>query len=106
METEKQIEEYLVRKVRQYKGKAYKFVSPGNVGVPDRLVVLPGMLMFVELKTAKGRLTKMQEVQIQRLRDLNQDVYIIRSKKQVDELLEFYENIIRKVDSVLNGEGF
>ncbi len=37
--------------VAQAGGKAYKFVSPGNTGVPDRLVVLPGgRIGFVELK--------------------------------------------------------
>ena len=40
--SEKSIEEYLRDQVRKIGGKAYKFVSPGNAGVPDRLVVLPG----------------------------------------------------------------
>lgn len=32
-------------------GKAYKFISPGTLGVPDRIVVLPGgMVCFVEVK--------------------------------------------------------
>lgn len=32
-------------------GKAYKFVSPGVLGVPDRIVVIPGGLVcFVEVK--------------------------------------------------------
>lgn len=34
--------EYKLRdKVKALGGRAYKFVSPGNAGVPDRLVVLP-----------------------------------------------------------------
>ncbi len=48
---EKEIEEYLVKHVRQCGGKAYKFVSPGNCGVPDRLTVFPnGVIAFIELK--------------------------------------------------------
>ena len=39
---ESEIEARLVRGVKALGGVAYKFVSPGNVGVPDRLVVLPG----------------------------------------------------------------
>lgn len=40
-ETEKDIESKLRNKVKELGGRAYKFVSPGNSGVPDRLVVLP-----------------------------------------------------------------
>ena len=32
-------------------GKAYKWVSPGNSGVPDRIAVLPGgKIIFIEVK--------------------------------------------------------
>lgn len=36
---------------KRYGGKAYKWVSPGNPGVPDRICVFPGgRVLFVELK--------------------------------------------------------
>ena len=38
---ESELELRLVHGVSRLGGRAYKFVSPGNVGVPDRLVVLP-----------------------------------------------------------------
>ena len=38
---EKDIESKLRNKVKLLGGRAYKFVSPGNAGTPDRLVVLP-----------------------------------------------------------------
>ena len=48
---ESELEARLVRGVKAAGGVAYKFVSPGSVGVPDRLVVLPGgKVVFVELK--------------------------------------------------------
>ena len=48
---EKDIETKLRNKVKALGGRAYKFVSPGNSGVPDRLVVLPGgKIGFAELK--------------------------------------------------------
>lgn len=32
-------------------GKAYKWVSPGNPGVPDRICILPGgRVVFIEMK--------------------------------------------------------
>ena len=39
---ERDIEELLVSAVKSVHGVAYKFISPGHAGVPDRLVILPG----------------------------------------------------------------
>lgn len=76
---ERDIEQKLVQGVRTLGGRAYKFVSPGNAGVPDRLVVLPGgHVCFVELKTERGRLSDIQNLQIERLRALGADVVVIR----------------------------
>ena len=60
---EKDVERRLVKGVEALGGKAYKFVSPAHRGVADRVVVLPGGLVwFVEVKTATGRLSPLQEV--------------------------------------------
>ena len=62
---EREVEKKLVDGVRRMGGRAYKFVSPGNDGVPDRIVVLPDTApMFVELKTESGKLSRLQKVQI------------------------------------------
>ena len=39
---EKEIEKILVTGVKKLGGRAYKCASPGNDGVPDRIVILPG----------------------------------------------------------------
>ena len=39
---EKDIENYLRKEVIKAGGTSYKFVSPGVVGVPDRIVLFPG----------------------------------------------------------------
>ncbi len=86
---EKEIETYLRMRISSFGGRAYKFVSPGNDGVPDRLVCLPGgKVIFVELKTAGGKLRPLQAAQIRRLQALGFPVLIINSKNQVDELIE------------------
>lgn len=86
---EKEIEKRLVSGVKNLGGKAYKWVSPGNNGVPDRIVILPEMApVFVELKTESGRLTALQQVQISRLRDLGQDVRVLYGWEQVKDFLE------------------
>ena len=86
---EKDIEKYLRDQVRPIGGKAYKFVSPGNDGVPDRIVIFPGRQpVFVELKTDTGRLTALQKVQIDRLRSLGQDARVVRGAAGVKAFLE------------------
>ena len=85
---EKDIEKYLTSEVKRLGGIAYKFVSPGNDGVPDRMVLLPGgRITFIELKTETGRPTKIQERQIERMRALGQDVRIVYGMEQVKEFL-------------------
>ena len=51
IESEKILERKLVEKIKKLGGHAYKFVSPGRRGVPDRMVALPhSQTVFVELK--------------------------------------------------------
>ena len=89
--SEKSIEAYLRDQVRKTGGRAYKFVSPGNAGVPDRLVVLPGGgLFFVELKAPGGKTTKLQDKRIKELETLGQDVFIADSREKIDMILALY----------------
>lgn len=86
---EQKIESYLKKQVELLGGKAYKFVSPGVTGVPDRIVVLPGgKIFFVELKAPGKKLRKIQEVRKAELEALGQRVEVIDSKEKVDELLK------------------
>lgn len=86
---EKEIEKVLTTEVKKLGGRAYKFVSPGNNGVPDRMVVFPGQApVFVELKTGKGQLSALQEVQIRRLRELGQKVFVAKGIDGVSQFLQ------------------
>lgn len=87
---ESEIEKILVYEVKKLSGIAYKWVSPGNDGVPDRIVVFPDRKpVFVELKTDKGRLTTLQEAQIGRLKRLGQEVTVIYG---LDGLSQFFQD--------------
>ena len=89
MMLERDIERYLVRRAIEHGGKAYKWVSPGHVGVADRIVLLPGgVVWFVELKTVKGRLSAWQKLFAADLRRLGMNYAVLRSKGEVDELLQ------------------
>ncbi|WP_299035170.1 VRR-NUC domain-containing protein [uncultured Anaerococcus sp.] len=87
---EKTIERYLVKEVKRIGGKAYKFESPGNNGVPDRLVVLPeGRVYFVELKRPKGGKTAaLQKLQQQSLKDLGANVMQLHTKELIDGFIK------------------
>ena len=87
---EKDIEKILVDGVKGTGGRAYKWVSPGNNGVPDRIVFLPGgRIIFVELKTDTGTLSSLQRVQIKRLRELGQTVEVV---KGISGVIQFFED--------------
>ena len=56
---EKDIENWLNKQIEQLGGLAFKFVSPGNPGVPDRIYILPdGKVWFVELKQQLGEVAE------------------------------------------------
>lgn len=103
-ELEKDIEKVLTDGVKKIGGRAYKFVSPGNSGVPDRLVVFLGRApVFVELKTRTGKLTELQEMQIERLRSLGQDVRVLYGKDDVLKFLSLQETLQKIMDELLGG---
>lgn len=100
---ERDIEKWLRRQVESLGGLAFKFTSPGNDGVPDRLAVLPGgLIYFIELKTDRGRLSPLQVWQRDRLRQLGVNVAVIRG---MDEAVEFIEEVRDAIHDEEEGGG-
>lgn len=90
---ERDIERILVDEVKKLGGLAYKWVSPGNDGVPDRIIIFRGKPpVFVELKSEAGRVTSLQGAQIARLTELGQTVRIVRG---IDGLSQFFQDLGR-----------
>lgn len=86
---ESSIESKLVRMVRERGGLCFKFVSPGNPGVPDRIVITPaGRTVYVELKTEVGRLAAIQKWQHEELRKRGADVQTLKGLEQVKAFVE------------------
>lgn len=95
--TEKYIEQKLVEKVKKLGGRAYKFVSPGNIGVPDRLVVLPeNKVGFVEVKRQNGRLSKLQKNQLEFLKSLGCKTFVLWNINEIDQIIEKIQKGSRK----------
>ena len=92
---EKDVEERLRKGVEKAGGKCWKWVSPGNAGVPDRIVTIDGRTIFIELKTDTGRVRPTQKVQIRNLQKCGQDVRVLKGMKDVEEFLK--ELFIREV---------
>lgn len=86
---ESQIENRLVRMVRERGGLCYKFVSPSNPGVPDRIVITPGgKTIYIELKTEVGSLQRIQEWQIAEMRKRGADVRVIKGMEAARAFVE------------------
>lgn len=95
MEREKQIEKYMRLRVEERGGVCMKFVSPGQDGVPDRIVVMPGgRVYFVELKTETGKLSRIQKYQLKRLTDLDQICSVVYGKEGVKEFLKDLDDLV------------
>lgn len=75
---EKQIESKVVKKAKELGFLTYKFSSPSNRGVPDRIFISPhGEVFFIEFKSAKGKVTKLQEKTIKDIEHYNVEVFVV-----------------------------
>jgi hypothetical protein len=95
---ERDIEKYLVYQVAKLGGKAYKFSSPSNRSVPDRLCCLPrGRVKFVECKATGAKPTFLQVKVITYLRDLGNEVFVVDSKEKVNVLIKNWEEELNDI---------
>lgn len=83
---EKEVEGYLCKQVKiVLHGIAFKFVSPGFNGVPDRIVLVPmGRIYFVETKAPGKKLRKLQEWVCGLIAGLGFKVLRLDTKEKVD----------------------
>ena len=86
---ENQVESYLHKRVVEAGGKTYKWVSPSCVGVPDRIVIMPGgKVYFVEVKTIDGKLSPVQKRRLYELSHLGATAYVLYGTEEVDRFME------------------
>ena len=86
---EKQIEQKLVKAVRNVGGLCPKFVSPGLAGMPDRLILLPGRrLAFVEVKAPGEKPRLLQLHRHAQLRALGFRVHVLDDPAQIPGIME------------------
>ena len=82
----------LEAKVREYLKSqgwlVFKFVSPGTAGVPDRIIIRDGRVVFLELKTSRGRLSKIQEQIKNQIQQHGGEYHVIRGKSDAVRVSE------------------
>jgi len=85
---EKQVEARLVRKVKALGGECWKFVSPANRGVSDRIVLFKGEVFFVELKRDGGKMTTKQKLFEQKVLNNDGNFSLVEGYDGVDQFVE------------------
>ena len=64
-----------------------------TAGIPDVICCLDGRFFAFEVKTPEGRLTKLQEHTIQRIKDAGGHAFVVRSVDDVKAVLWAYVGI-------------
>lgn len=90
MVLEREVEHRLVSRVTAMHGACVKFIPDNKIGMPDRIVMLPGgVLVWVETKKPKdGRVSVIQKHRHKQLRALGQRVHVCWTVEQVDKLMD------------------
>lgn len=85
---EKEVERALVKKTEERGGMAWKFVSPGKSGVPDRIILFPnGKMGFVELKAPGKKMRPLQKKRKKQLEDLGFQVFTVDRIERIEGVL-------------------
>lgn len=84
---ERDIEKALVKRVKAAGGEVRKVQWPGRAGAPDRVVMLPGQLVWVELKRPGAKPRLQQLLEHERMRRMGQTVLVIDSLEAIEEVL-------------------
>jgi len=84
---ERDIENYLRKRVKEHGGRVYKWASPGQRGVPDDIVFINQQAWFIEVKSPTGKLSKLQEVVGQTIKEYTDNYAVLYSKEEVDSWL-------------------
>ena len=89
---EKDIETYVREKVERMGGKVLKWVCPGNKGVPDRIVLVPGgLICFAEFKDAGEKPRPLQKWWRKELRKLGFRAVIIEGMAEARLFVDILE---------------
>tara|TARA_R110000851_G_scaffold141057_2_gene278642 strand:+ start:5561 stop:5848 length:288 start_codon:yes stop_codon:yes gene_type:complete len=94
IESEKLLETKLKNGTEKMGGWCIKMLSTHLTGLPDRVCLFPGgIIFFAEIKTTKKKAKKIQILVHHKIRKLGFDVHLIDTSTQINQILE---NVKRK----------
>ena len=78
-------------------GYLLKCVSPGNKGVPDRILLWPYCAIFVEFKAPKKDLEPLQEVWAKRIKyKMHLPHFVVRTKEEFLSVMTYANGVAHK----------
>lgn len=91
MMREKEIEKAVAKYAKSLNWQTYKFSPENQIGVPDRIFLKNGQIIFIEFKCSVGKTTKMQDVVIKRLVKSGFQVYVVTSVNEGISIIDQFE---------------
>lgn len=100
MAQESQLEKWAKKEAEKRGWLSFKFVSPSQAGVPDRVFITPkryymskwvrrASVVFVEFKAPGRKPTKLQDFWIEKLEDHGCVVRVVDSKEKMEEIFRW-----------------
>ena len=84
---ESTIEKTAIKLAKEKGYLTYKFVSPNNKGVPDRIFIKNGRVIFVEFKAPNKKATALQQYVINEMLLQQCEAYVIDNIEKINEVL-------------------
>ncbi len=94
--TERRIESTIAKKAIELGFLTYKFTSPSNRGVPDRIFInKTGQIFFIEFKSLSGKVTSLQRKVFIGLINRGVAVYLVNNIQRGIDILNSNINKIK-----------
>jgi len=86
---------------RELKKRTLYYFNPqagpfGKAGVPDKILCVAGHFIGIEVKSAKGRTSPLQDACMQKIEDQGGKCFVVRDRDTLDETLEYIDACIAR----------
>ena len=88
---ESKIEKEVCDYARKHHWLVYKFTSPGNRGVPDKIFIRNGAVFFIEFKAPNKTPSKLQKLIADRIKGEGIAVYTVDSIEYGKDIIDTYK---------------
>lgn len=86
-ESEKWIERRLVTEMIRIGAICLKFTPSTQTGYPDRIILINGHAIFVELKSTEKKPRELQKIRFEQMEHEGFRVHVIENEEQLKELI-------------------